>query len=71
MDVVSNVLFLEVPSFFVSKRGMPEPVVMERAIMCLSRARPRKRGRKLLHGNSSPTVVTNYSRLIESLRETS
>ena len=35
MDVASNVLFSEVPSFFVSKRGMPESVVMERAIMCL------------------------------------
>ena len=60
MDVASNVLFLEVPSFFVSKRGMPESVVIERAIMCLSRTRPKKRGRKLVHGNSSWTVVTNY-----------
>ena len=59
-DVVSNVLFLEVLSFFVSKRGKPESVVMEGAIMCLSRTRPRKRGPKLLHGNSSPTVVTKY-----------
>ena len=40
MDVVSNVLFVEVPSFFFSKRGMPESVVMEEAIMCLSRTRP-------------------------------
>ena len=70
MDVASNVLFLEVLSFFVSKRGMPESVVMERAIMCLSRTRPRKIGRRLVHGNSSWTVVTNYSRLIELLRET-